>query len=116
MTTYILTFYVTLTYYTDYLLQYSSLDPSKIKAGDTVKLTCTAKSNPQQVSFKWYIDDILQYDKVKDDDLEDQNSTMELVGIDKSLNGKKVKCLASNKIQNALYESNKVHKLDVHCK
>ena len=92
------------------------LEPSKIKAGDNVKITCTAKSNPQQVNFKWYIDDILEYDKVKDEDPGDQTSTMELVEIDKSMNGKKVKCLASNKIQNAPYESSKEHELDVHCK
>ena len=81
-----------------------------------MKITCTAKSNPKQVTFKWYIDDILEYDKVKDDDLGDQTSSLELVKIDKSMNGKTVKCLAGNKIQNALYESNKLHKLDVHCK
>ena len=94
----------------------SCLEPSKIKAGDNVKITCRAKSNPQQVSFKWYIDDILEYDKVKDEDPGDQTSAMELVEIDKSMNEKKVKCLASNKIQNALYESSKEHTLNVHCR
>jgi len=55
-------------------------EPSKIKAGDNVKITCRAKSNPQQVSFKWYIDDILEYDKVKDEDPGDPTSSTEYHG------------------------------------
>ena len=36
--------------------------------------------------------------------------------IDKSMNGKNVKCWASNKIQNKPYETEEVHTLNVHCK
>ena len=38
------------------------------------------------------------------------------VEIDKSMNGKNVKCWASNKIQNKPYETEEVHTLNVHCK
>ena len=35
-------------------------------------------------------------------------------GIDKSMNGKKIKCSATNKIQNAPFVTDKEHTLDVH--
>ena len=86
-----------------------------MKEGDDVKLTCSATANPPKVSFKWYISDILEYDKVKDDDLDDQNSTLEISGIGKAMNGKVIKCWASNKIQNKLVESEVLHTLNIHC-
>ena len=36
--------------------------------------------------------------------------------IDKSLNGKKVKCWASNRINHKPHETEKVHTLNIHCK
>ena len=91
-------------------------EPAEIKEGDTVTIKCDSKSNPPSVMFKWYIDDIIEYEKVKDDDLNDQSSSMELTGIDKSYNGKKIKCWASNKIQNKPYETESVHTLNVNCR
>ena len=91
-------------------------EPETMKEGDDVKLTCSATANPTEVTFKWYIDDILEYDKVKDDDLEDQESTLEIPGIGKDMNGKVIKCWSSNKIQNKPVESEVLHTLNVHCK
>ena len=91
-------------------------EPEEMKEGDNVKLTCSASANPSKVTFKWYIDDILEYDKVKDDDLEDQKSTLEIAGIGKDMNGKVIKCWASNKIQNKPIESEVLHTLNIQCK
>ena len=110
-------------------------EPADIKEGDTVNISCSAQSNPPKVMFKWYIEDIIEYDKVIDGDTEDQTSLLHITGmysyrvhfhlyslnivsaeIDKSMNGKNVKCWASNKIQNKPYETEEVHTLNVHCK
>ena len=93
-----------------------SQEPGDIKEGDTVIVKCDSQSNPPAVTFKWYIDDIIEYEKVKDDDLSDQSSSLEISGIDKDMNGKKVKCWASNDILNKPYETEEVHTLNVHCK
>ena len=93
-----------------------NVESEEIKEGDDVKLNCSVKANPPKVTFKWYIDDILEYDKVKDDDLEDQVSVMEIDNIDKDMNGKVVKCWASNKIQNKPYEAEVKHTLNVQCR
>lgn len=90
-------------------------EPEEMKEGDDVKLTCSATANPPKVLFKWYIADILEYDKVKDDDLDDQISSLEISGIGKDMNGKVVKCLGSNKIQNKPVESEVLHTLNIHC-
>ena len=55
-------------------------EPSEIKEGDSVKIICKSQSNPPKVMFKWYIDDIIEYDKVKDDDSTDQTSSLEITG------------------------------------
>ena len=100
-----------------------------------MNISCSAQSNPPKVMFKWYIEDIIEYDKVIDGDTEDQTSLLHITGtvavcisihihltsslcaeIDKSMNGKNVKCWASNKIQNKPYETEEVHTLNVHCK
>ena len=91
------------------------LEPEDMKEGDDVKLTCSATANPPKVLFKWYIADILEYDKVKDDDLDDEKSTLEIPAIGKDMNGKVVKCLGSNKIQNRPVEAEVLHTLNIHC-
>ena len=63
-------------------------EPSEIKEGDSVKIICKSQSNPPKVMFKWYIDDIIEYDKVKDDDLSDQTSSMEITGMIQSVQSK----------------------------
>ena len=91
-------------------------EPAEIKEGDTVTIKCVSTSNPPKVMFKWYIDDVIEYESVKDEDPDDQTSALELTGIDKSKNGQKIKCWASNKIQNKPYETEAVHTLNINCK
>ena len=91
-------------------------EPEEMKEGDDVKLTCSATANPSRVTFKWYIADILEYDKVTDVNLEDQKSTLEFPGIGKDMNGKVIKCWSSNKIQNKPFESEVLHTLNIQCK
>ena len=55
-------------------------EPAEVKEGDSIKITCNSKSNPSKVLFKWYVDDIIEYEKVKDDDLGDQTSALEIEG------------------------------------
>ena len=55
-------------------------EPADIKEGDTVNISCSAQSNPPKVMFKWYIEDIIEYDKVIDGDTEDQTSLLHITG------------------------------------
>ena len=55
-------------------------EPADIKEGDTVNISCSAQSNPPKVMFKWYIEDIIEYDKVIDGDTEDQTSLLHMTG------------------------------------
>ena len=55
-------------------------EPSELKEGEDVKITCNSKSNPEKVMFKWYIDDVIEYEKVVDEDLNDQSSTLQIKG------------------------------------
>ena len=45
-----------------------------------MNISCSAQSNPPKVMFKWYIEDIIEYDKVIDGDTEDQTSLLHITG------------------------------------
>ena len=55
-------------------------EPGEIKEGDDVVITCTADSNPTRVMFKWYIEDVIEVDRVVDTNVTDQVSALELKG------------------------------------
>ena len=57
-----------------------SQEPGEIKEGDDVVITCTADSNPARVMFKWYIEDVIEVDRVVDTNTTDQISSLELKG------------------------------------
>ena len=111
-----------------------SQEPGELREGEDVVITCTADSNPTRVMFKWYVEDVIEVDRVVDNNVTDQISSLELKGflkqidysyvkcflmskeIDKSFNGKKVKCWASNRINHKPHETEKVHTLNIHRK
>jgi hypothetical protein len=49
-------------------------------------ITCTADSNPTRVMFKWYIEDVIEVDKVVDHNTTDQISSLEIKGLMYELN------------------------------
>ena len=49
-------------------------------------ITCTADSNPPRVMFKWYIEDVIEVDKVVDHNTTDQISSLEIKGLMYELN------------------------------
>ena len=57
-----------------------SQEPGEIKEGDDVVITCTADSNPTRVMFKWYMEDVIEVDRVVDNNVTDQVSALELKG------------------------------------
>ena len=91
-----------------------SVVPEEIKEGDNVRLTCSTNANPDRVTFKWYIADILEHDRVRT--INASTSSLQILGISKAMNNKKIKCWASNKVLSKNFESDSLHTLNVHCK
>ena len=89
-------------------------EPAQSKDGDSVKLTCKADANPPEVKFRWYLEDIQQFDGITHSE-DARSSVLELSGLDKASNGKVVKCAGTNTILNKAHSTNTSHTLDVHC-
>ena len=58
-----------------------SQEPGEIREGENVVITCTADSNPTRVMFKWYVEDVIEVDRVVDNNVTDQVSSLELKGL-----------------------------------
>ena len=58
-----------------------SQEPGEIREGEDVVITCTAESNPTRVMFKWYVEDVIEVDRVVDSNVTDQVSSLELKGL-----------------------------------
>ena len=78
--------------------------PGVKKECDTVIYKCLAKSNPDTVTYQWFVGG-------KEKSLGEDVSVMVLPGVDRRSNGDIVKC----RVRNRVGTSEETHTLDIYC-
>ena len=79
-------------------------NPTEMKEGDTVMFKCLAHSNPDFVTYQWFVGS-------KEQELGEDTSVLVLPGVDRSRNGAIVKC----QVRNSIGKSEETHTLDIDC-
>ena len=78
--------------------------PGVVKEGDTVIFKCLAQSNPDTVTYQWYVGG-------KEQRLGEDVAVMVLPGVDRRSNGDIVKC----RVRNRVGTSEETNTLDIYC-
>lgn len=78
--------------------------PAVMKEGDTVIFKCLAHSNPDTVTYQWFVGG-------KQKSLGEDASVLVLPGVDRASNGAIVKC----QVRNSIGKSEETHTLDIYC-
>ena len=79
--------------------------PGVKKEGDTVIFKCLAQSNPDTVTYQWFVGGKVQM-------LVEDVTVMVLPGVDRRSNGDIVKC----RVRNRVGTSEETYTLDINCK